>query len=162
MSNFQSGDDELEQVSQAVGESELISVAHDVANFVQLGRISPCASAGIPKVFVIGADGMIDWIDDPVELPAVLLAIRDGEFDRQAAHVADEEHVADARVGYDAGDQFDQAFKAKDYDRAVTVADGRLEAEPENYAWLGMKYEALVHAKRHARINDVLRKLSKA
>ena len=160
LTNFKMEPLALEMVANAFDGSDSVSVTYDAAGFTQLGLIEPSADTGIPKVFLVGEDGIIDWIGNAEDVPDVLSAMAAGKFDRRAAHEAYEARVAERRPQVIAKYQFTEAMKLGDYDRASEVADERLAKLPNDSFWLAMKYQALLKAERHSAINAVLKAMS--
>jgi tetratricopeptide (TPR) repeat protein len=102
-------------------------------------------SNGIPTAFIVNGEGKVAWIGHPSELEEPLAKVKKGEWDLAAeAKKYRTAKESEAKVE-PLKTQLTQAFKAQDWDAAVTALDGLIEAEPKMAGqWATTKFHILL------------------
>jgi tetratricopeptide (TPR) repeat protein len=90
---------------------------------------------GIPSAFLVGTDGVIEWIGHPARIDEPLAKVIDGSWDRQAAIAAYEEELKVMKARAEAAKMqvaLNSAIRDKDWDRALVLADEVIAKTPES------------------------------
>jgi len=91
--------------------------------------------SGIPCAFIVGKDGVIDWIGHPGRIDEPLAKVVDGTWDRSAAVAEYEVELKRMKAAADFARvraTLLKAVRAKDWDQAVLIADELIKADPDN------------------------------
>jgi len=132
--------------------------------------MKPAGIDAIPAAFVIDRDGKIAWIGNPVDLDGPLESIVKGTFDRSSfkekyeavQHKKEEQKATAAKYN----DALKKAFEAKDWEKALQVADEYQKATGEpsiGSRWRTKVFESIGDlSKVQAYVNETLRKTSDA
>jgi thiol-disulfide isomerase/thioredoxin len=92
---------------------------------------------GIPTAFIVGKDGVIDWIGHPMSMDKPLEDIVNGKYDRTVAK-AERVEAKKAQIAMmKASQKIQKALAAGKTDEAVKVIDELVEANPKMGAQLG-------------------------
>ncbi len=94
---------------------------------------------GIPTAFIIGEEGIIEWIGHPMEMDKPLEEISNGKWDRNVAKLERAEAKATEFAMMKAMD----ATQKGDTATAVKILDGLLAKEPSSLNLMFMKLQAL-------------------
>lgn len=87
---------------------------------------------GIPTAFIIGKDGVIEWIGHPMGMDEALASVVEGKYDRVAAKTARNEAKELQIAMMAAQRKFTKAMQSGDTKTAIKVLDELLEKQPEN------------------------------
>lgn len=103
---------------------------------------------GIPSSFVV-QKGKIAWIGHPVYLDSILVAVNSGTYNVQAEkqkYNAQENKMAEMQAGFDVAKKlYKDAEAAKEYDKALQLADQAIAKFPDNrYMFTSDKFMILL------------------
>jgi thiol-disulfide isomerase/thioredoxin len=101
------------------------------------------AENGIPTAFIIGKDGVIEWIGHPMSMDDALASVVDGKYDRVAAKSARKEAKEQQLAMMAAQRKFMKAMQSGDTATAIKVLDELLEKQPENLGIAMTKLQVL-------------------
>lgn len=112
---------------------------------------------GIPTAFIVGKQGLIEWIGHPGEIDEPLKAVVDGSWNR-------DEYAVEFKKKQEA-DQvmmaLNMAAQAGDWDKALTLIEKIAEADPNNPRWAFTKIQIQMRAGRHKEANVGFGELAK-
>jgi thiol-disulfide isomerase/thioredoxin len=111
--------------------------------------------SGIPTAFIVGRDGIIEWIGHPMTMDDPLLAVIDGTFDREAA-IAELQQRQELRK---AQQELSGLVRGGEYDKALevlTTLEEKMGASPQ---LLMMKVSLLQMAGRHEEAGPLMKQL---
>ena len=113
-------------------------VAAEDSNFMVSGWLTASAEQGIPKTFVVNADGRLAWIGHPKDLDEVLIKIVNNDWDINAAlakRISDERlALLDDSINYELVRYIGDVYKPRDLgkpDSALLAIDEIIRNEPE-------------------------------
>ncbi len=101
---------------------------------------------GIPSAFIVGKDGVIEWIGHPARMDDALAKVVEGSWDRAAAKAAYDQEIEQMKVAAAARKaqaEITAAVREKDYDKALTLLEVQIEQQPENPSHKLMKLQVL-------------------
>lgn len=108
------------------------SLARDDNRKTNAAYMQAAGQNGIPTAFVVGADGVIEWIGHPMAMDEPLAQIRSGSWDRTAA-IAKMEEEKRAKVAMrTAQSALRKAMATQDWNAAVTIMDDLITQFPDN------------------------------
>lgn len=84
----------------------------------------------IPAAFLIGRDGVIEWIGHPFYLKTVLSKVLDGSWDRAAAREKFEQRMAIPRARYPWQQKMKEPFARRDWETLLSLFDQAIEVDP--------------------------------
>ncbi len=84
----------------------------------------------IPAAFLIGRDGVIEWIGHPFYLKVVLPKVLDGSWDRAVARAKFEERMAIPRARYPWQQKMKEPFAKRDWETLLKLFDEAIAADP--------------------------------
>ncbi len=90
---------------------------------------------GIPSAFLVGVDGVIEWIGHPARIDEPLAKVIDGSWDRPAAIAAYAKEIEQMKAQAEARKiqtAMMLAIREKNWDQALTLADEIIAKTPEN------------------------------
>lgn len=93
---------------------------------------------GIPTAFIVGKDGVIEWIGHPMAMDKPLEQIVSGKYDRTVAKTERVETKKAQIAMMKAGQKINKAMQAGKIDEAVKVVDELIESHPKMIGQLGM------------------------
>jgi len=105
------------------------SIATDPDLSVQRDYMEAAAIGDIPTVFLVGREGLIEWIGHPRKLANPLQAVIEGRWDREAFKMRFEERMAPSRARYARMREMRQAYDLKDWDGLLALFDQAIEAD---------------------------------
>lgn len=111
--------------------------------------------SGIPTAFIVGRDGIIEWIGHPMTMDDPLLAVIDGTFDRDAAIV----EFKQRQELKQAQRELSMLLRSGDYDKALEVLatlEEKMGASPQLQL---MKLSLLQKAQRHEEAGELRQQL---
>jgi thiol-disulfide isomerase/thioredoxin len=111
--------------------------------------------SGIPTAFIVGRDGIIEWIGHPMTMDDPLLAVIDGTFDREAA-IAEFQQRQELKK---AQRELSGLVQSGEYDKALEVLatlEEKMGASPQLQL---MKLSLLQRAERHEEAGAVRQQL---
>ncbi|WP_417746274.1 redoxin domain-containing protein [Rosistilla oblonga] len=135
------------------------TIAADSNKSTKLRYMQAAGERGIPCAFIVGRDGVVQWIGHPAQIDRPLAAILEGDWD-----------VAAARTARDKAKRYELAFgalrsrmggwiKDKDYASAIAALDVMATEFPERNEPLMIKLEVLREAKMFSETYPVIDKL---
>ena len=145
---------------QTWGEMITYSIALDESRQVHRDYMQASGQTGIPAAFVVGREGLIEWIGHPMGIDKPLAQIVDGTWDRDA-------EVARQRAAALAEEKLQEAgmklarFQADgDYDKAIELLDELIAEVPKASLKLKMaKVSLLLEAERADEASAVIAEL---
>jgi thiol-disulfide isomerase/thioredoxin len=105
------------------------SIATDPDLSVQREYMEAAAIGDIPTTFLVGRDGLIEWIGHPRKLEGPLQAVIEGRWDREAFKMQFEERMAPARARYARMREMKRAYDLKDWDGLLALFDEAIESD---------------------------------
>lgn len=142
-------DEETEKVKEFLTEDQsegktwdkvvTYSLAMDDDRKTNSAYMEAAGENGIPTAFIIGKDGVIEWIGHPmVGLDKALDDVLSGKHDRAIAKTERVEAKAAQIALMKAGQKINKAMQAGKIDEAVKVIDEILESQPKTIGQIGM------------------------
>lgn len=130
---------DVEPFVAKMGDSMKYTVAFDKEGLTNAAWMDASGSDGIPTSFIVDQRGKIAWIGHPSGgLDVVLRRVVDNQWDieRFKANRAKEEAI-------------NNAYETKDFDKAMTIIDELLKADPELFStYAGAKFGILIEFKQ--------------
>lgn len=125
------------------------SLALDSEDTMNQTYMKAAGQNGIPCAFIVGRDGVVDWIGHPMTMDDTLAAVVDGSFDREAAY----NELAAERAAEEAQNKLmasiNSAKRSKDWDGAIAIMDKQMADAPDQALfWSMQKMEILSKADR--------------
>lgn len=99
---------------------------------------------GIPCAFVIGREGLVEWIGHPMRMDEVLEAVVEGTWDRAAFKEEFLERQAYEEMMREVRGRMRAAEREGDWDAYVAILDELLEKKPGDTSLLWTKFRALI------------------
>ncbi|QDT55620.1 Thiol-disulfide oxidoreductase ResA [Caulifigura coniformis] len=109
------------------------SLAMDAENGMFTSWFRAAGRSGIPCAFLVGKDGVIEWIGHPQQIDEPLAKVTEGTWDRKAAiaeYEAEIQRMKLAAVTRRLQVEISVAMRAKEYDKALSLVDELAEAMP--------------------------------
>ena len=124
--------DDADEAVKTWGEVVSYTIALDDAEGTSAAYMEAAGQSGIPTAFVVGKDGVIDWIGHPMRIDEPLAQIVDGTWDRDAARQAmiEEQRAEKAMQMAMAG--LRDAVNNDDFDAAIAIVDELIAEFPDN------------------------------
>ncbi len=110
---------------------------------------------GIPAAFIVGKDGVVEWIGHPMGMDEPLKKIVDDSWDREEAIAAFKKKQRMQVVMM----SLQRAFARGNWDEALGIIDGLIAESPEESQFLLIKMQILQEADRHEEANKLLAKV---
>ena len=135
----------LEQPSQGKTWADVItySLATDDNDKTNLAYMAAAGQDGIPTAFIVGRDGVVEWIGYPAHMDDVLAAVVENRFDRKGSYAA----VAEQQVRKAAERKINEAVNENDFKTAIAEIDKLLKSSPEELNLSIIKMDLLRKAK---------------
>jgi thiol-disulfide isomerase/thioredoxin len=111
------------------------SLAMDADNAMNTTWFRAAGRTGIPSAFLVGKDGVIDWIGHPARIDEPLAKVIDGTWDRQAAIAEYEVELKKMKAAAEARKvqmALSKAVVAKDWDQALVIVEELIKADPDS------------------------------
>ncbi|QDV70077.1 Thioredoxin [Rosistilla carotiformis] len=132
------------------------TIAADRNKSTKLRYMQAAGERGIPCAFIVGRDGIVQWIGHPAQIDRPLAAILEGDWD-----------IAAARTTRDKAKRYEMAFnalrarmggwiKSKDFAAAIGALDAMAVEFPERNEPLMIKLEVLREAGQFAETYPVI------
>jgi thiol-disulfide isomerase/thioredoxin len=138
------------------GDVVTYSIAIDPARQAHRDYMRAAGQSGIPTAFVVGPDGMIEWIGHPMGIDEPLAKITDGSWDREAELARQQAEVeAEAKMKQVAS-RLRQAQADGDYDAALGIIDEIIADSPNPSRFKMAKVGLLMEAGRADEAQPVL------
>ena len=118
--------------------------------------MAAASQSGIPTAFIVGRDGIIEWIGHPMGIDEPIQQLVDGTWDRQLFQVQFERKQAENRAINAARPELSSARRAKEWDTVVAVLE-KLEKEIGLKPIGSMKASLLMEAERFEECQNCLR-----
>ncbi|MGI9013987.1 MAG: redoxin domain-containing protein [Phycisphaerales bacterium] len=107
------------------------SLAADPDLSTQRDYMEAAALGDIPISFLIGREGVIEWIGHPREVEQPLLAVIDKSWDRETFRPVFEAQIAEARHRFTRMRSMKEAYRNKDWDKLLELFDAAIAAHPD-------------------------------
>ena len=104
------------------------SIAADPDRSVMKAYMVAAAIGEVPTTFVVGREGVLEWIGHPSGAADVLRAVADNSWDRDSYRTEYEEDMAEAYVRARHMRKVRDAYRARDWERLLTVVDEAIAA----------------------------------
>jgi thiol-disulfide isomerase/thioredoxin len=124
------------------------TIAVDHENATTNAYMKAAQARGIPTAFVVGRDGMIEWIGHPMELDPILPQIAAGDWDRDAARQKRAASLAKEAEEMEVMQIVMTARANKDYDEAITAIDTLLAKYPDDLNYQANRFRLLIESER--------------
>lgn len=118
------------------------SLAMDGKNVMNETYFRAAGRTGIPSAFVVGKDGIIEWIGHPAQIEEPLAKVTDGTWDRKAARLAYDVELKQMKLEADRRAiqakarkvqlAIAAAVRAKDWEKASALIEEQIEKTPDN------------------------------
>lgn len=132
------------------GDAMQYTVAIDDDGWMAKHWMEPAGRNGIPSAFLVGKEGLVEWVGHPASLDQVLPQYLSGEWDRAAAKAKYDEEMRFAKTGRKLMMEFMMAQRSGDRDAAGAALD-KLKGEfPNNTDVKMMSFEFLLRDKATA------------
>ena len=95
---------------------------------------------GIPTAFIVGPEGMIEWIGHPMSMDEPLAKVVAGDWDRAAAKAEFDRAVAWERTRMELGEKMMERYQQQDWDGMLEVMK-RMQAEAPKDEVLGLQMQ---------------------
>ncbi len=151
----------LAKPSEANGDktwSEVVdyTLATDSANATTIAYLQAAGQGGIPCAFIVGREGLVEWIGHPMAMDDPLSQVVAGTYDRGPAQAAFNAEQQPQRLMMAASRTITQAVEDGDYDTALTALEPLITQMPEAAQLRLMKSQLLQQAGRHDEASGVL------
>ena len=139
--------DKLKTFVAAKGDAMGYSVAYDSDRDMGKSWMEAAEQGGIPCAFIVGKDGVIQWIGHPMEMDKPLAAVAAGTWDLTAAAAQAKEAAAAQAKSEEANKELSKlmrsAQKSKDYTALLAKLDEVIKSDPKDSQMLMTKFEIL-------------------
>ncbi len=105
------------------------SIATDPDLSVQKNYMEAAAIGDIPTIFLIGREGVIEWIGHPRHLDEPLEAVIEGSWDREEFKIQFEKEIVPARERYQRMREMKAAYELKQWDLLLLLFDAAIESD---------------------------------
>lgn len=123
-----------------------VSIATDPKRTMQRAYMDAAAIGSIPSAFLIGDDGLIEWIGHPRDLAAPLEAVVRGTWDRAVARAEFEREIAPARELFVRMRAMKSAFRDENWPRLLDMFDEAIAATEDNTSLKIQKFQLMIGA----------------
>jgi thiol-disulfide isomerase/thioredoxin len=129
-------DEKLEIVSDFLAKGEWnqkmgYTVATDPDRSTYLDYMYTSGNRGIPTAFLIGKEGVLEWIGHPMEIDQPLEAVVKGTWDRDAFRKDWEIRMAAKRQAMQPAVRIERAKQAGDWQTVLAMIDERIASNPD-------------------------------
>jgi len=119
-------------------------LATDPDGSVKRDYFLAAGQSGIPCAFLIGRDGLVEWIGHPMSMDEPLAAVIAGTWDRETFKAEFDAQQAYKRMMREARPRMVAAVEAEDWDAYVAILDELLEKRPDDARLMWTKFETLL------------------
>lgn len=116
---------------------------------------------GIPTAFIVGRDGVVEWIGSPFNMDGVLAAVVENRYDRKGSYESIAAELAVRRVRQAAEKAINAAVAKKDYKTAVAEVDKLLKSNPDELNLSMVKMDLLRRGEMTDELNALQAQLVK-
>ena len=107
------------------------AIATDPDLTTQTDYMEAAAIGEIPTVFLIGHEGIIEWVGHPRDLEQPLEQVIDATWDRAAFKETFDQQMLEERHRFAEMQRFKEAYRAKDWDRLLAMFDEAIKQHPD-------------------------------
>ncbi len=100
---------------------------------------------GIPVSFVVGRDGVVEWMGHPKGLDVVLAALVDGAWNRADAMTREARESESRRAINEARNAITDALAQEDWEAAIVAYDHLTSMSDEYFEYVAPPFEILLH-----------------
>jgi tetratricopeptide (TPR) repeat protein len=100
---------------------------------------------GIPVSFVVGRDGVVEWIGHPKDLDPVLSAVMNGTWNRADAMALEARQQESRRASNEAKAAIRDAIEREDWEAAVVAYDRLTSMSEEFFDYVAPPFEIFLH-----------------
>ena len=135
------------------------TLAVDVDDKMANGYMKASNSRGIPTAFIVGKDGLVEWIGHPMSMDEPLAQVVAGTYDREAAKKQMAAEKAFEAKQQEMQQKMMMAYQQQDWDAMIKILnEGMAEAPKEMISGMMMqKYQILNMADRSKDANAAAR-----
>lgn len=111
------------------------SLAMDSGNTMNTTWFRAAGRTGIPSAFLVGRDGVIEWIGHPARIDEPLAKVIDGTWDRSAAIAEYEGELRELKAAAAlrrASPALTRALRDEDWPRAIAILDELIQDIPDS------------------------------
>jgi thiol-disulfide isomerase/thioredoxin len=119
------------------------SIALDDSRGTSNAYMRAAGQGGIPTAFVVGQDGVVEWIGHPMTMDEPLAKIVAKEWDREAAIAELEQQKKHKEFMAELSSAVEEAREAGDWDEIIKSIDDKIEANPDMSQLLKTKFQVL-------------------
>jgi thiol-disulfide isomerase/thioredoxin len=120
---------------------------------------------GIPSAFLVGKDGIIEWIGHPARIDEPLAKVTDGTWDREVARNAYDAELKEMKAQAELTKvqrAISAAVREKNWDAALALVDEQIEKAPDNLMLKMMKLSVLSQSEKADEAGAMVQELVKA
>ena len=135
--------DKLKTFVAAKGDAMGYSVAYDSDRDMGKSWMEAAEQGGIPCAFIVGKDGVIQWIGHPMEMDKPLAAVAAGTWDLSKAKEAAAAQAKSEEAGKELSKLMRSAQKSGDYKELLAKIDEAIKSDPKDSQMLMTKFQIL-------------------
>lgn len=130
-------------------------IALDDNSWTNNAYMKAAGQNGIPCAFVVGRDGVVDWIGHPASIDDVLKQVVDGSWDREAAIASRQQE----KQLQEASRELNDLLRQQDWDAALAKLDELENAAGKSVPLLQMRLRILKAANLSAQADEVQKEI---
>ena len=135
--------DKLKTFVAAKGDAMGYSVAYDSDRDMGKSWMEAAEQGGIPCAFIVGKDGVIQWIGHPMEMDKPLAAVAAGTWDLNKAKQSAATEAKAEEAGKELSKLMRSAQKSGDYKELLAKIDEAIKSDPKDSQMLMTKFQIL-------------------
>ena len=135
--------DKLKTFVADKGDAMGYSVAYDSDRDMGKSWMEAAEQGGIPCAFIVGKDGVIQWIGHPMEMDKPLAAVAAGTWDLNKAKQSAATEAKAEEAGKELSKLMRSAQKSGDYKELLAKIDEAIKSDPKNSQMLMTKFQIL-------------------
>ena len=135
--------DKLKTFVADKGDAMGYSVAYDSDRDMGKSWMEAAEQGGIPCAFIVGKDGVIQWIGHPMEMDKPLAAVAAGTWDLNKAKQSAATEAKAEEAGKELSKLMRSAQKSGDYKELLAKIDEAIKSDPKDSQMLMTKFQIL-------------------
>jgi thiol-disulfide isomerase/thioredoxin len=135
--------EKLKAFVEKKGDAMGYRIAYDGTRAMGASWLDAAGAEGIPTAFIVGKDGVVEWIGHPMEMDAPLAAVAAGTWNRDKAVQEAQSKAKVEEMGKDFTALMRAASKSNNYTAALAKLDEMIKLAPENAQLLLTKFQIL-------------------
>lgn len=137
------------------------TVALDDSGQTNTSYMQAAGQNGIPCAFIVGKDGIVEWIGHPASMDSVLAAVVDDTYDRDAAIAEFAQRQALQSLMRDISPLLQQAKQSGDFSTVHKALDDAIDNGMSTEAVQTLRINIADFAQDHEMVNDLISKMYK-